>query len=77
MDYNDHVILKVVSYNIHKGFDPFNKTYILSDIRNLIRQTGADLVCLQEVVGKNDKFKTNGNIDNQIEFLAEDFLSVD
>lgn len=63
--------LRIVSYNIHKGFDPFNQNYILSDIRELIRSVDADLVCLQEVVGENKKLAKQGEVDNQFEFLAD------
>lgn len=75
MSYNVVVKLRVVSYNIHKGFDPLNQNFILSDIRELIRSSDADLVCLQEVTGENDKLKEQGHIDNQFEFLADEFWS--
>lgn len=67
--------IKLVSYNIHKGFDPLNQKFILEDIRELIRKTHADIVCLQEVVGRNEKLNDRGHIDNQIEFLADEFWS--
>jgi endonuclease/exonuclease/phosphatase family metal-dependent hydrolase len=63
--------LKILSYNIHKGFDWNNKNYQLEDIKNLILRTSADIVCLQEVVGKNNKNKTNGKIENQFEYFAD------
>jgi endonuclease/exonuclease/phosphatase family metal-dependent hydrolase len=65
------VKLRIVSYNIHKGFDPLNQNYILSEIRELIRSVDADLVCLQEVVGENQKLAEQGEVDNQFEFLAD------
>lgn len=65
--------LRIVSYNIHKGFDPLNQKYILSDIRELIRSADADLVCLQEVIGENKTLANRGEIDNQFEFLADSF----
>lgn len=75
MAYNEQVNLRVVSYNIHKGYDPLNQNYILSEIRELIRASDADLVCLQEVVGENLKVKEKGLIDNQFEFLADEVWS--
>lgn len=72
MTYNERVKLRIVSYNIHKGFDPLNKNFILEDIRELIRSSKADIVCLQEVVGRNEKLEEKGLIDNQFEFLADE-----
>ncbi len=63
--------LKVLSYNIHKGFNWNNKKYFLQDIKSLIEQSGADLVFLQEVVGQNQSYQKQGLIDAQFEYLAE------
>lgn len=40
-----------LSYNIHKGFSANNRHYILSEIRDAIRDTSSDLIALQEVIG--------------------------
>ena len=64
--------IKILSYNIHKGFDWKNKKYGLEEMKNLIRSTGADIVFLQEVVGKNNNLKEKGLIDSQFEFLADE-----
>ncbi len=63
--------LKILSYNIHKGFDRGNKNYFLDEIKKLIESSDADLVFLQEVVGKSEKYKKKGLIDGQFEFLAD------
>ncbi|MBC7419201.1 MAG: endonuclease/exonuclease/phosphatase family protein [Bdellovibrio sp.] len=63
--------LKILSYNIHKGFDRGNKNYFLEEIKDLIKNSHADIVFLQEVVGKNEKYKKKGLIDSQFEFLAD------
>lgn len=47
--------LNILTYNIHKGFNWNNSKLILSDIRDVVRSTRADLVFLQEVVGENTK----------------------
>ena len=47
--------MKVLSYNIHKGFTIGNRSLVLEEIRHAIRTTHADLVCLQEVVGENTR----------------------
>jgi endonuclease/exonuclease/phosphatase family metal-dependent hydrolase len=63
--------LKVLTYNIHKGFDWNNRNYFLNDIKNLIRTSQADIVLLQEVVGQNTQYKKKGLIDAQFEFIAD------
>jgi endonuclease/exonuclease/phosphatase family metal-dependent hydrolase len=64
--------LKILSYNIHKGFDWKNQNYFLHEMKDFIRSSHADIVFLQEVVGKNEKYKDRGLIDQQFEFLAEE-----
>ncbi|WP_058913931.1 endonuclease/exonuclease/phosphatase family protein [Entomohabitans teleogrylli] len=43
--------LKLLTINTHKGFTTFNRRFILPELRNAVRQVGADIVCLQEVMG--------------------------
>ena len=43
--------LRVLTYNIHKGFCSGNRRFILDGIRERIVESGADLVFLQEVHG--------------------------
>lgn len=64
--------LKILSYNIHKGFDWRNQNYFLHEMKDFIRSSHADIVFLQEVVGKNEKYKERGFIDQQFEFLADE-----
>jgi len=64
--------LKILSYNIHKGFDWNNRKYCLQEMKNLINASKAEIVFLQEVVGKNENFKEKGLIDSQFEFLADE-----
>ena len=66
--------LKVLSYNIHKGFTLGNQNYILNQLRTAIRFVRADLVFLQEVLGKHERHKREikGWPDHsQFEFLAD------
>ncbi len=46
-------VLKVLSYNIHKGFSIGGSKFVLHEIRQMLRDTGVDLVFLQEVLGEN------------------------
>lgn len=64
--------LKILSYNIHKGFDWKNTSYCLKEMKNLIKASEAEIVFLQEVVGRNDVLKERGLIDSQFEFLADE-----
>lgn len=63
--------LKILSYNIHKGFDWKNRNYFLHEMKEFINSSQADIVFLQEVVGQNGKYKERGIIDAQFEFLAD------
>lgn len=67
-------VIRVISYNIHKGFDATNRNYVLGQIRDSIRQTNADLVFLQEVSGgkaisRDNTFQEIGEA--QFEYLAD------
>lgn len=67
--------IKILSYNIHKGFDWKNHRYQLDAIKKLIIHSGAEIVFLQEVVGKNERLKKRGLIDSQFEYLADEIWS--
>ena len=67
--------LRIVTYNIHKGFSQFNQHMMVHELRERLRALGADIVFLQEVQGRNSRHAET--IDNwpetaQQEFLAED-----
>lgn len=66
--------LRVLSYNIHKGFSPGNARYLLKEIRHAIRLVNADLLFLQEVIGENQKHQSQVQDweDTQFEFLADE-----
>ncbi|GAB3381072.1 endonuclease/exonuclease/phosphatase family protein [Spongiibacter taiwanensis] len=66
--------MRILSYNVHKGFCSANRQFLLADIRESIRAVDADVVFLQEVVGENHRHARA--IDNwvhggQFEFLAD------
>lgn len=63
--------LKILSFNIHKGFDWKNTVYTLEAMKEFIQSTNADLVFLQEVIGENLKMKEKGMIDAQFEYFAD------
>jgi endonuclease/exonuclease/phosphatase family metal-dependent hydrolase len=45
--------LTVLTVNIHKGFDLFNRRFVLKDLREAVRNESADVVFLQEVHGSH------------------------
>ena len=67
--------IKILTYNIHKGFSMSNLKFILHDIKESLRHINADVVFLQEIHG--EKNISNGRFDdwknnNQFEFLADE-----
>ncbi len=62
--------LRVLSYNIHKGFSLGNARFVLHHIKEAIEIVHADLVFLQEVRGQHEH-KHPDRAANQFEFLAD------
>ncbi|MBI3541882.1 MAG: endonuclease/exonuclease/phosphatase family protein [Deltaproteobacteria bacterium] len=66
--------LRVLSYNIHKGFNATNFDLVLKGIKESIELVHADLVLLQEVVGHHEhhgkKHKDWPTV-SQFEYLAD------
>ena len=44
-------MLKIATYNIHKGFSHFNRRVVLHELRDRLRELEADILFLQEVQG--------------------------
>lgn len=68
-------MIRVLSYNIHKGFSTHNRKFVLSGIREAIRTANADLVFLQEVLGQHEghaKTTLNWPTTSQFEYLADE-----
>ena len=66
--------IRIVTYNIHKGFSQFNQRMVLHDLRDQLRGMQADLVFLQEVVGAHElhaEQHENWPDTSQYEFLAD------
>jgi endonuclease/exonuclease/phosphatase family metal-dependent hydrolase len=66
--------LKILSYNIHKGFTIGNRDFILEQIRLALRETDADILFLQEVLGdhQDKKCKIPGwKTAIQFEYIAD------
>ncbi len=70
--------IRVLSYNIHKGFNATGLKFTLHAIRQALRETNADLMLLQEVVGENRKHQASIEqwpTQAQFEFLADSVWS--
>lgn len=66
--------LKMLSYNIHKGFSVGNLKFVLSHIREAIQEVHADLVFLQEVLGDHKHHGKHWSTEvtsGQFEYLAD------
>jgi endonuclease/exonuclease/phosphatase family metal-dependent hydrolase len=66
--------IKVLTYNIHKGFGPANWTFALEEVRSRIELAGADIVFLQEIHGHHSKHAervAGWPKGSQFEYLAE------
>jgi endonuclease/exonuclease/phosphatase family metal-dependent hydrolase len=59
--------IKIISFNIHKGYSVGRRNYVLNEIRELIRFTKCNLVFLQEVMEQN----LQEDFSNQVEYLAD------
>jgi len=68
--------IKILSYNIHKGFTIGNRDFILEQIRFALRETNADILFLQEVLGDHQHQKCqipDWQTAIQFEYIADTF----
>lgn len=66
--------LKILSYNIHKGFSPLNKQFSLRQISETLKSIKPDIIFLQEVIGENHKHSrmlTDWPKSSQEQYLSE------
>jgi len=66
--------IKILTYNIHKGFSSSNLRFILHAIKESLREVNPDIVFLQEIQGERQisrKRFDDWHNNNQFEFLAE------
>ncbi|WP_370873471.1 endonuclease/exonuclease/phosphatase family protein [Hydrogenophaga sp.] len=62
--------LRVLTVNIHKGYDVFNSRFVLHGLREAVRAVQSDVVFLQEVDGGTGK-RGAADVGAQYEFLAD------
>jgi len=72
------VHIRLLTYNIHKGFNITNRRFVLHQIRDILRSTGVDLAFLQEIQGEHaihQSVVTGWPEESQYEFLADEVWS--
>ena len=66
--------LKLLTYNIHKGFNITNRKFVLHQIRETLQETNVDMAFLQEIHGEHTGHQLttkNWPEVSQYEFLAD------
>ena len=66
--------IRILTYNIHKGFNTGNRRFVLHQIRDQLRRADVDIVFLQEIQGEHTKRSErviNWPDASQFEFLAD------
>lgn len=67
--------LRIVSYNIHKGFSSGRKKFILKRIREALHSVHPDIILLQEVLGQHEIHQSKIEewpLQPQFEYLAHE-----
>lgn len=64
--------LRVLTYNMHKGFCFYSRQYVLAELRQAIRRVNADIVFLQEVMGVHPEKVDGPDFGAQFEYLADE-----
>ena len=63
--------LRILTINTHKGHSAWNRRFMLAELRDAVRSTGADLVFLQEVIGHGSDADDPSPALPHYEFLAD------
>lgn len=70
--------IRILTYNIHKGFSTGNRQFVLKKIKESIIALRADVVFLQEVIGQHERHSAkikNWPTNSQFEYLADETWS--
>ena len=70
--------LKILTYNLHKGFSTMNHRFVLHRMRKALTAADVDVVFLQEALGEHRRHAERFHDwpdDSQVEFLAESVWS--
>lgn len=72
------ISLRVLTYNIHKGFSAGNRRFVLEQIREELRQADVDIVFLQEIQGRHivrERKVVDWPSESQFEYIADQVWS--
>ena len=64
-------MLRVMTLNVHKGFTFLSRRFVLRELRDAVREVGADLVFLQEIHGSRREVRGAAPEGSHYEFLAD------
>ena len=67
-------MINILTYNIHKGFDRYNRDFVLHKIKEHLHNAEVDVVLLQEIQGRHFHHETRISAwpeVSQFEFLAD------
>ncbi len=67
-------MINILTYNIHKGFDRYNRDFVLHRIKDQLQQADVDVVLLQEIQGRHYHHEIGISTwpeVSQFEFLAD------
>ena len=70
--------IRVLTYNIHKGFSTGNRRFVLEQIREELRQADVDIVFLQEIQGEHitrERKIVDWPAESQFEYIADQVWS--
>lgn len=70
--------IRVLTYNIHKGFSAGNRRFVLEQIRQELRQADVDIIFLQEIQGEHivrQKKIVDWPEESQFEYIADQVWS--
>ncbi len=67
-------MIKVLTYNIHKGFNRYNRDFVLHSMKHHISEEEVDIILLQEIQGRHFQHELNMHSwpdVSQFEYLAD------
>ncbi|MCB0391694.1 MAG: endonuclease/exonuclease/phosphatase family protein [Bdellovibrionales bacterium] len=66
------MVLKVLTFNVHKFRHPLRRTYLLEKLKKNLKSHELHVVCLQELIGIHPKKYSNDYNNDPLEHLADE-----
>jgi endonuclease/exonuclease/phosphatase family metal-dependent hydrolase len=64
--------VRLLTLNVHKGRTAWHRRHMLDELRTAVRSSGADVVCLQEVIGESAAASGPAAARPHYEYLADE-----